>query len=131
MKLITEELKQRFKEVGSQEKVEDPIVIARFFDPCGSATWLATEYDETNNICFGYVTNLIPSSDGMFDEWGNFSIDELESIERPFGLNIERNLYCDEQPISKLVPKLERSIRLKQLEKLNNVPRSPKIKRKR
>jgi len=38
MKLITPELIARFKEVGDQSEIEDPIVIAKFFDPVGSAS---------------------------------------------------------------------------------------------
>ena len=42
MKLLTRELEKRFAQIGSQENVEDPIVIAKFFDPTGSGTWLVT-----------------------------------------------------------------------------------------
>jgi len=38
MKLLTKALEKRFAEVGSQEEVKDPIIIAKFFDPTGSAT---------------------------------------------------------------------------------------------
>lgn len=109
MKLLNEEIKQRFKEVGSQEQNPDPLVIAKFFDPCGSATWYSTEYEPESNTCFGYVTGL------FVDEWGSFSINELESIELPFGLTIERDIHTDEKPISKLVPELA------QLKKLNEI----------
>ena len=67
------------------------------FDPCGSATWYATEYDAENKIAFGYVTGL------AFDEWGTFSITELESIKRPFGLGIERDLYFKEQRFKEII----------------------------
>ena len=43
MILLTEELAQRFSEVGSQENQEDPIVIAKFFNPSGAGTWYATD----------------------------------------------------------------------------------------
>ncbi len=33
MKLLTNELIKRFEEVGSQEVIDDPIVIAKFFNP--------------------------------------------------------------------------------------------------
>ena len=98
MKLITEELKARFAEVGSQDGCKDPLVIAKFFDPMGSGNWWATAYDPKRNICFGYVSGL------QLDEWGYFSIDELEAIERPFGLTIERNIHFQEQLMSKLIP---------------------------
>ena len=38
MKLMTKELEAHFKKVGSQEAVDDPIVLVKFFDPSGSAT---------------------------------------------------------------------------------------------
>lgn len=95
MKLITKALIKRFKEVGRQD--QNPLVIAKFFDPAGSGTWYATEYDAETNICFGYVTGL------AFDEWGSFSITELEAIKRPFGLTIERDLYFDEISFNTLI----------------------------
>ena len=96
MKLITDTLRDRFRQVGQQD-IPDPLVIAKFFNPSGSATWYATEYLPEDNICFGYVTGLGD------DEWGYFSIDELESLKcPPFGLPIERDLHFTEIPFSKL-----------------------------
>ena len=97
MKLITKTLEERFEKIGYQSQSADPIIVAKFFDPCGSATWYATEYDAENKIAFGYVTGL------AFDEWGTFSITELESIKRPFGLGIERDLYFKEQRFKEII----------------------------
>ncbi len=33
-------------------KEKDPLVIAKLFDPCGSATWHLTEYDPEQKIPF-------------------------------------------------------------------------------
>lgn len=96
MKLITPELAARFSEVKDQSEIKNPLVIAKFFNPAGAGTWYATEYDPETNICFGYVTNLVPDALGMFDEWGSFSVDELESLELPFGLRIERDIHFEE-----------------------------------
>jgi glucose dehydrogenase len=101
MKLINDELQKRFNKVGRQKK--NPLVIAKFFDPVGSGTWYATEYDPETNICYGYVTGL------AYDEWGYFSIDELESLKRPFGLTIERDLYFSEIPFNDLLTKINNS----------------------
>lgn len=99
MKLITKKLEERFKEVGDQSESIDPVFVAKFFNPCGSETWYATEYDPERNICFGYVT-------GMYvDEWGSFSIDELEELELPFRLNIERDINFKEIPSSQIIQK--------------------------
>jgi Protein of unknown function (DUF2958) len=88
MKLITPEFEELFKDypLFSQEETEDPMVIAKLFDPCGSASWFLTEYDPVEKIAFCYVQGL------REDEWGYTSLIELESIERPFGLTIERDL---------------------------------------
>ena len=56
MKLLTKELQERFKQVGSQGKSEDPIIIAKFFNPSGIGTWYATEYLEDDKVFYGYVS---------------------------------------------------------------------------
>ncbi|MBI1307073.1 MAG: DUF2958 domain-containing protein [Bacteroidetes bacterium] len=98
MKLITEELKEQFKQWGDQSQIKDPMILAKFFDPCGSATWWISQYDPQTNIAYGYVTGLV------CDEWGSVSIEELEAIKRPFGLRIERDLYFTPGSISKVCP---------------------------
>jgi hypothetical protein len=96
MKLITPEFEALFKDypLYSQENEKDPLVVAKFFDPCGSATWYVLEYDPIETIAFGYVTGL------QEDELGYTSLVELESIERPFGLTIERDLYFVQKRLS-------------------------------
>ncbi|MEQ9262040.1 MAG: DUF2958 domain-containing protein [Owenweeksia sp.] len=97
MKLMTTELQNRFAEIGDQSDKTNPIVIAKFFNPCGAGTWYATEYDPETRIFFGYVTGL------QFDEWGTFSLDELQELKLPLGLRIERDLWFDEKPFSELI----------------------------
>lgn len=101
MKLMTKELERRFAQVGSQEQVEDPLIIAKFFNPAGVGTWYATEYDPVTRIFFGYVSIF----GGWNDEWGDFSLDELESYRGPFGLGIERDLYFGERRASEILKK--------------------------
>ena len=96
MKLLTKELEKRFKEVGDQSNESNPIVIAKLFNPCGSGTWYLTEYDPKTRIAFGYVTGL------GTNEWGSISIEELENVNLPFGLKIERDLYFKEQTFKDL-----------------------------
>jgi hypothetical protein len=98
MKSFTEELKEMFVDypLYSQSEVKDPLIIAKFFDPCGSATWFLTELDVETKTGFGLVTGL------LVDELGYVSIDELESIKRPFGLTIERDLYFKQDRLSEI-----------------------------
>jgi hypothetical protein len=89
MKIVTEEFEALFKDypLYSQEDVDDPLVIAKLFDPCSAATWYLTEYNSKDKIAFGYVMGLVE------DEWGYVSLTELESIKGPLGIGIEQDLY--------------------------------------
>jgi hypothetical protein len=98
MRLMTEALEKRFAEVGSQENVKNPIVVAKFFNPVGAGTWYATEYDPTTKTFFGYVSIF----GNWNDEWGYFSLDELESYKGPFGIGLERDLHWDEMRFSEV-----------------------------
>ncbi len=100
MKLMTQALAARFHEVGSQEHVKDPLVIAHYFNPAGSGDWWATEYDPADQIIFGYASIFHDWN----DEWGYTSLAELEEYKGPFGLGIERDLYWKEKPASQVVP---------------------------
>ena len=96
MTLITPELLERFRAIGSQSKDLNPIIITKFFDPVGSGTWYVSEYDPSTKTCFGYVTGL------GHNEWGYFSLTELEELERPFGLSIERDIHFKETRFNNL-----------------------------
>ena len=105
MKLITKELEKRFEKIGTQENTKDPIVVAKFFNPTGMGTWYATAYYPEEKIFFGYVSIF----GDVNDEWGSFSLEELESLRGPFGVGIDRDLYCKEQKISKFeIPSLSK-----------------------
>jgi hypothetical protein len=100
MQLITKTLLKRFQEVGRQENVMDPVVVAKFFNPTGVGTWYATEYDPESKTFFGFVSIF----GDWNDEWGYFSLAELESYRGRFGLGIERDLYFGEKRISEVAP---------------------------
>lgn len=101
MKLLTQELLKRFAQVGRQEDSKDPLVIVKFFNPTGAGTWFATEYDPEDRIFFGYVSIF----GDWNDEWGYFTLAELENYRGMFGLGIERDLHFGEKPMSEAMPK--------------------------
>ena len=101
MRLMTQHLEKRFAQVGSQETVKDPVIIAKFFNPAGAGTWYATEYDPANKMFFGYVSIF----DDWNDEWGYFSLQELEYYESPYHTGIERDLYWREKKVSQVIAK--------------------------
>lgn len=64
----------------------DHVPVVKFFNPVGIGTWLATELDADNDTCFGLA-------DLGFPELGSFSLEELATLELPFGMNIERDVF--------------------------------------
>lgn len=93
MKLLTKEIEDKFKRIGSQENLDDPVIVAKFFDPTGSWTWYATEYNPEEKTFFGLVH-------GHEKEWGYFSLEELESFKGLFGLGIERDRHFGYKNVS-------------------------------
>lgn len=94
MKLLTAEIRKALPALYSQENVSDPVAVVKFFSPVSSWTWYATEFDG-EDVFFGLV-------DGFEKELGYFSLSELESVELPFGLKIERDLHWTPTPLSQL-----------------------------
>ena len=96
---MTKALEKRFTKVGRQENIKDPIIIAKFFNPTGGGTWFASEYNPKDKIFFGYVSIF----GDHCDEWGYFSLKELEDFKGRFGLGIERDLHFTETKSSKII----------------------------
>jgi len=91
MKLLTEEILQKFKEQGDTSEMlpEDIKIIAKYFTPDGSATWYMYEYNPKTKVFFGYANLGIPE----FAECGTIALKELESVRGVFGLSVERDRY--------------------------------------
>ena len=101
MKLLTKEIEEQFKAIGYQGSVKDPVIVAKFFNPAGAGTWYATEYDPETRTFYGYVSIFGDHN----DEWGSFSLKELEEVRGQFGLGIERDRFFRQQSISEVEPK--------------------------
>jgi hypothetical protein len=97
MKLLTKKLRERFRKLGFQDGNEDPTVIAKFFYPGTGAVWFATELNEEDDIFYGYVSLINQKG---YNEWGYFSLEELEKFQGRFGMKVERDLYFTEQPMT-------------------------------
>jgi hypothetical protein len=93
MKLLTETIKKALPKLGETDGT-DAKVIVKFFDPCGSWTWYATEFDGEDTF-FGLVK-------GFETELGYFSLSELQSVKGPLGIGIERDLYFKSVPLSEV-----------------------------
>jgi hypothetical protein len=99
MDLLTDSLRAALRanaEAACQPR-HDPVPAVKFFNPCGAATWLATELDADGDTLFG----LADLGFGC-PELGSFSLAEIASVRLPFGLRIERDLFFSTtHPLSK------------------------------
>jgi hypothetical protein len=98
MQLLTQELLDRFRSTGDQAEAKDPLVIAKFFNPAGAGTWFATAYDSETRIFYGFVSIFGDHN----DEWGSFSLEELQSYRGPLGLGIERDRFFQPKRASEI-----------------------------
>ena len=96
MRLLTKTLLKRFAKLGEQD-IQDPIIVAHFFDPCGSGDWYATAYSPEDNLIFGWA-EIVPGC----GEWGYTSMDELQTYNGPLGIGVERDLYWREKRASEV-----------------------------
>lgn len=93
MPLLTPDQRRQLLANGRQSG-RDHVPVVKFFNPAGIGTWLATELD-ADDIMFG----LAQLNDAP--ELGSFSLEELATLELPFGMRIERDVFFEgEFPIS-------------------------------
>lgn len=106
MKLLTEEIIRKFQAhpLGSQNgKGMDAKVLVKYFNPIGAGTWLITEAERQSDgdwLLFGYC-HICEW------EWGSLLLSELENIQLPFDLRIERDLYTHPKTVSNEVKKFD------------------------
>jgi len=91
MKLFTKAIEAKAQSqypLGSD--LEHQVVVAKFFNPTGSGTWLLVNQDPLDtDYCWGLAH--------IFDfEVGSFSKSELVTFRGRFGLGIEKDLYFKE-----------------------------------
>lgn len=89
MKLLTKAIETKLLKnaelSASGENTDNLKPVLKLFNPCGAATWLITELDES-----GLMFGLADMGFGT-PELGYVSLDELKGIRLPFGLTIERD----------------------------------------
>jgi hypothetical protein len=90
MILLTPQMRERLLLNGAVDVETDHFPVVKFFDPCGAATWLATELDSDESTLFG----LADLGFG-FPELGSFSLREIEAVRFAYGLGVERDLYFE------------------------------------
>ena len=98
MKLLTKAIEEKLAKfpLYSQDGKKEKEVIVKFFNPMGRGTWYVTEGEKQDNgdwLFFGLV-------DLYDEEWGYFTLSELQSVQLPLGMGIERDMYFHNKKIS-------------------------------
>lgn len=110
MKLLTEEIRRKLPPLYSQDsKGGKAVVYTKYFTPSSNWTWYVTEGEpvtddsgkEVDFRFFGLV-------DGHCKELGYFSLSELESVNGPMGLPIERDLFWQPKTLEEIAPEMFR-----------------------
>jgi len=96
MKLLTKAIRSKLPPLGSTDRLpHDQVTVqTKFFTPDSSWTWFATEFDGEDTF-FALVV-------GFEVEMAYWSLSELEAARGPWGLPIERDLWCKPTPLSQL-----------------------------
>ncbi len=98
MKLMTQELRKSLPGLYEQDGLGGEAVVSlKYFTPWANWTWYVTGYSDEEGLFFGLV-------DGLERELGYFTLAQLESIEGPVGLKIERDLYWVPKKLNEIFP---------------------------
>lgn len=94
--LMPKELAETVPPLYATEREDDPIARVKLFSCFNGWTWLVTEYNPDSGEAFGFVK-------GFEEEWGYFSIREMEEVNCSKGIGvIERDLYFEPAPVSRV-----------------------------
>jgi len=86
-KLIPQILLSDIPDLYDTEGQTDPLCYIKLFTPDSNWTWYIIEFSkEDTNTCYGYVQ-------GLENELGYFTLEELEKVHGSLGLAIERDLH--------------------------------------
>lgn len=114
MKLLTQEIEELLPPIYSQEqKGFEALAVVKFFTPASNWTWWASE---ANAILDDDEETEVPLADpraagrkdvrffglveGFAREYGYWCLSELEGIQGPFGLGVERDIYWIPKPLA-------------------------------
>ena len=94
--LIPFSLRDSIPTLYETEGQADPICHIKLFTPDANWAWYVIEFSKANkDICYGYVQ-------GLENELGYFSLNELRSIKGGLGLKVERDVLFKPTPLSQI-----------------------------
>ena len=84
MKLLTKEITKKATKQYDEGSDMEQMVVAKFFNPIGNGTWYLMNLADDEDYAWGIV-------DMFAVEMGSFSMKELQSLELPLNMGIERD----------------------------------------
>ena len=85
MELITREIAEILPKIDDTKGQKKKKLLVRLYTPWVFQSWEIAEYDPKTRLCFGWVC-------GLERDWKYFNLDELESIQGPYGLKVVRDI---------------------------------------
>jgi hypothetical protein len=93
--LMPDWLAETVPALGTTEHARDPLIHAKLFTPDADWRWYITEYDPKQRL----VAAFMPDAEV---EWGDISLDDLATMRGPMGLAVERDLFWQPTPLSRV-----------------------------
>jgi len=95
--LLTKAIRSTLPKLRATEGLKDPVVRVKFFSPYSGWRWYATEFDGEDTF-YGYVC-------GMEQEYGYFSLSELQASKFRGCPAVERDIHFTPCPLSEALKK--------------------------
>lgn len=95
--LIPKELLATLPNLYDTKEITDPLCQVKLFTPDANWTWYIIEFsEEDTDTCYGYVQ-------GLENELGYFSLDEIENARGALKLPVERDMYFNPTALSEIM----------------------------
>ena len=97
--LIPKEILATLPDLYDTEDTKDPFCHVKLFTPDSNWTWYIIELSQEDNFtCYGYVQ-------GLENELGYFSLEEIASVRGALNLPVERDLFFEPTKLSEIMNK--------------------------
>ena len=95
--LIPKEIQDTIPDLYDTEDIKDPFCQVKLFTPDSNWTWYIVELSiEDGSTCYGYVQ-------GLANELGYFSLDEIASVRGALNLPVERDIHFNPIKLSQIM----------------------------
>ena len=95
--LLTTDIAAKIYPLEGNERIQDPIVALKLFNPTGDGTWYIWAIDPETGYMYG-VTDLHGEQ-----EMGLIALSEIRAYRGRFGLGIERDQHFQPKPLSQIL----------------------------